>query len=292
MKTITVFTPSYNRAHLLPRLYNSLCKQTCKDFAWLIIDDGSTDGTKTLVETWIKDNKIEINYIFQDNQGMHGAHNTAYQNIKTVLNTCVDSDDYMTDDAVQLILEKWQAVDQTKYAGIIGLDSLEDGSILGTSFTTEKTTLEDFYLNGGKGDKKLVYRTDIVNLYPEYPLFSGENYVGLGYKYLLIDKDYELLTMNKILIIVEYQDTGSSRNMYAQYVRNPKGFAFIRKQAMIYSKSRKRRFEETIHYVSSSLIAKDIYFIKNAPKKLLTVFAIPFGILLYGFIKFKTRKSF
>ena len=85
MKTLTVFTPSYNRAYTLHKCYESLLRQTSKDFTWLIIDDGSSDNTKELVDSWINENKIEINYIYQENQGMHGAHNTAYKNIKTEL---------------------------------------------------------------------------------------------------------------------------------------------------------------------------------------------------------------
>ena len=112
MKTLTVFTPAFNRAHLLTRLYESLCNQTCQDFNWLIVDDGSTDETKALVSKWIAENKIPIAYIYQENQGMHGAHNTAYKNIATPLNTCIDSDDYMPLNGVELILSKWNAIDQ------------------------------------------------------------------------------------------------------------------------------------------------------------------------------------
>ena len=72
MKTLTIFTPAYNRAHTIGRTYESLCRQTCKDFEWLIVDDGSTDNTRQLVEEWIAENKIPIRYIFQENQGMHG----------------------------------------------------------------------------------------------------------------------------------------------------------------------------------------------------------------------------
>ena len=106
MKTLTIFTPAYNRAHTIGRTYESLCRQTCKDFEWLILDDGSQDNTRQLVESWIAEDKIPIRYIYQQNQGMHGAHNTAYRNITTELNTCIDSDDYMPDDAVEKIIMK------------------------------------------------------------------------------------------------------------------------------------------------------------------------------------------
>ena len=290
MKSLTVFTPAFNRAHLLPRVYESLKNQTCKDFLWLIIDDGSTDETKEVVSEFIKQNIIDVEYVFQINQGMHGAHNTAYQNITTPLNTCIDSDDFMPLDAVEKILDKWQTVkNPEKYSGLVGLDADLKGQLIGTKFLKESTTLEDFYLSGGTGDKKLVYRTEVMKQYPPYPLFKGEKYVGLGYKYLLADQDYELITLNEILVQVDYQQGGSSNNMFRQYYNNPRGFTFLRKQGMVLSKSRVKRFTEAIHYVSSSFISKNGKFISESPRKILTFLALPFGVILYLIVIFKNR---
>lgn len=292
MKTLTVFTPTYNRAHLLPRLYESLKNQTCQDFVWMIVDDGSVDGTAELVAGFQKENILEIVYLFQQNQGMHGAHNTAYENINTELNTCIDSDDFMPPNAVAIITEKWKTVHhKEQYAGLVGLDADLEGKLIGTPFTVPATTLEDFYLNGGTGDKKLVYRTAVMQQYQPYPLFEGEKYVGLGYKYMLADQDYQLVTLNEILVLVDYQEGGSSMNMFRQYYHNPKGFAFIRKQGMVLSKSPKRRWMDAIHYVASSLLSKNIHFISESPKKLITLIAVPAGILLYLLIIYKNRKK-
>ena len=293
MKTLTIFTPAYNRAHTLGRTYESLLRQTCDDFEWLIVDDGSKDSTQELVERWMQEGKISIRYIYQENQGMHGAHNTAYRNIYTELNTCIDSDDYMPDDAVETIVNFWKTYGSDKHAGIIGLDCTENGNIIGTSFPNEvkETTLSGFYANGGKGDKKIVYRTDIIKQYPEYPIFKGEKYVGLSYKYALIDQDYTLLVINKPLVIVEYQIDGSSMNIYKQYWNNPKGFIFLRKVEMVTTSDLMRKFKICIHYVSSSLIAKDYSFISKSPCKLLTVLAIPLGFLLYEYIKYKVAAN-
>lgn len=289
---ITVFTPAFNRAHTIWRTYQSLCRQTCKDFIWMVIDDGSTDNTSELVLQWKENSEFEIIYIYQQNQGMHGAHNTAYQNITTELNVCIDSDDYMPEGAIELITNFWRNNGAEKYAGIIGLDVDLNQQIIGTEFPNnlKETTLTDFYANGGKGDKKLVYRTEVIKKYPEYPIFDNEKYVGLAYKYMLIDQNYTLLTINRPLVVVEYQQDGSSNNMLRQYWNNPKGFAFYRKTEMVLAPTLKRRFMSCIHYVSSSIISKNKNFIKESPKKLLTILSILPGFGLFLYIKFKIKQ--
>lgn len=289
MATLTIFTPAYNRAHTLPRTYQSLQEQDCKDFVWLIVDDGSSDNTKQLVEEWQRqDNGFEIQYIYKENGGMHTAHNTAYENINTELNVCIDSDDELAKGAVKCILDIWSRMDQKKYAGIIGLDAdMNTGKIIGTKFPEDmkETTLRGVYDNGGSGDKKLVYRTDIMKKLPPYPVFPGEKYVSLGWKYQLCDQKYKLITTNTVLCNVEYQQDGSSMNMLRQYLKNPNGFAFIRRENMKYIKSIKRNFIDCIHYVSSSVIAGNRKYISESPKKFMTVLAIPFGYMLTGYIR-------
>lgn len=294
MATLTIFTPAYNRAHTIGRTYESLCRQTCKDFEWLVIDDGSTDNTRELVEGWIADHRIPIRYIYQQNQGMHGAHNTAYRHITTELNTCIDSDDYMPDDAVEKIITFWHEHGSDEYAGIIGLD-IDDQhrQIIGKPFPADltATTLSGYYAAGGSGDKKLVYRTNVINSYPEYPIFEGERYVGLAYKYMLIDQDYKLLTINAPLAIVDYQSDGSSANMYRQYWNNPKGFAFYRRTEMLYAPSKKRAIISCIHYVASSIIGKNSRFIAESPRPILTLLVAPLGYIWYMYIKHKVKSG-
>ena len=293
MKTLTIFTPAYNRAHTIGRTYESLCRQTCTDFCWLVVDDGSSDNTRQLVEGWIAEGRIPIRYIYQQNQGMHGAHNTAYRNIDTPLNVCIDSDDYMPDDAVEKILNCWNEKGNDQFAGLIGLDVTENGKVIGTQFpeSMKTTTLQGFYEAGGCGDKKLVYRTDVIKRYPEYPLFEGERYVGLAYKYMLIDQDYELITLNEPLVVVEYQQDGSSFNMFKQYWNNPKGFAFYRKAEMKTAHNWKRKLKVCTHYVSSSIISRNWRFVQESPEKLLTMACIPSGIALYLLIRHKVKRG-
>ena len=162
MSTLTVFTPTYNRAYTLHKCYESLKSQTNQDFKWLIIDDGSSDNTKELVQKWIDENNLDITYHYQENQGMHGAHNTAYELIDTELNVCIDSDDYMPEDAVEKILNYWKEHKSDDLAGLIGLDAYENGEVIGTKLpdNLKSETLFDLYQKRKvKGDKKIVYRT-------------------------------------------------------------------------------------------------------------------------------------
>lgn len=286
-RLITVFTPTFNRAYTLHKCYESLKRQTNKNFHWLIIDDGSSDNTKELVNCWIEEkNDFSIEYIYQENQGMHGAHNTAYENIRTELNVCIDSDDYLTDDAIEKIVDLWKQKKNENLAGIVALDRYEDGNIIGDYFPSdlnEVTYSEIYYKYKIRGDKKLVYRTDLMKLNP-YPIFYNEKYVSLAYKYSKLE-EYKLFILNEAVCVVEYMPDGSSRNMLKQYRNNPRGFMFIRLDNLnnpSFPKSQK--YKECIHYVSCCLLIGEKNFMKKNPKKLLTFFAIPLGYMLYKYI--------
>ena len=290
---LTIFTPAYNRAHTLLRTYESLLQQDCKEFIWLIIDDGSTDNTAELVKSWqSKENGFEIRYIYKENGGMHTAHNTAYENIDTELNTCIDSDDKLAPGAVRMILDKWERVRDQGYAGIIGLDTDFDNNVIGKGFPKgmTETTVIGYYVAGGSGDKKLVYRTDVINQYPAYPVFEGEKYVALSYKYRLIDQKYKMAVLDEVLCNVEYQPDGSSHTMWKQYLKNPRGFAFWRKVCMQYPESKKRLLVDCIHYCSSSQIAHNRNYIQESPRKLLTVLCTPVGWAFTAYIRRKAKE--
>ena len=291
-KTLTIFTPAYNRAYTLHKCYESLKRQTNKNFKWMIIDDGSTDNTVDLVAKWKEKSDFEIIYIYKQNGGMHTAHNTAYQNIDTELNVCIDSDDYLTDDAVEIIVSEWEKVKSEKLAGLGALNVFESGEIIGSKFP-ENIKLSKYFdiynKYGVVGDKKFIYRTELIKKFP-YPEYEGEKYVGLDYKYKKLDEEYELALINKVVCVVEYMEDGSSKNMLRQYRNNPRGWCFFRVENLkIPNTSLKFKFKESIHYVSSSLMIKDNNLFQMTPYKSLAILAFPFGYLLKVYIVAKTN---
>ena len=235
-----------------------------------------------------------IHYIVKENGGMHTAHNTAFRNISTELCMCLDSDDMLTDDCVESVLKFWDSHqnEQSKVAGIIALDGYIHGGIVGTKFPPSIEMAHENWLREVKrvrGDKKIIFRTDVAKAAPEYPEFADEKYGSMAYKNQFIDAKYPWLLLNRVIYLVEYLPDGSSLNMYRQYVRNLKGWDIARRSSMIFSLTRRRKFVECIHYVSNSIFLRKWSFIKDSPKKALTILAIPFGIMLNLLIRFKTR---
>lgn len=292
MKKITVFTPTYNRAFCLNTLYKSLCRQTSKDFCWLVIDDGSTDNTEELINIWINEKHIEIIYLYKNNGGMHTAHNLAYKSIQTELNICCDSDDHLTDNAIELIISKWKSVcNKNNIAGIIGLDAYINKEIVGTSIPShlEKGNLVDLYSKHRvTGDKKLILRTEIVREYPAYPEFKNEKLVPLGVLYLMIGDKYDFIYSNEVYCIVEYLEDGSSRNIFRQYIKSPRGFAYARTVYKDYANSFSELLKNSIQIGSSAIFAKDLSLLNKGPKRLLNYLAFPLAGILSIYIKVKS----
>ena len=294
MPTLTIFTPTYNRKHTLIRTFQSLQNQTCKDFEWLIVDDGSKDNTAELIEQWKTEaDGFQIRYIYKENGGMHTAHNVAYAAIHTELNVCVDSDDAMPENAVQTILEFWEKHKTPEIGGIVALDSDFGGKVIGSELPTgvQKASTEKlasyYHISG---DKKYIYRTSVMQETPAYPEFSGERLVPLSYKYLLAAQKYDMLLLNKVVCLVDYQPDGSTNTIYRQYLQSPRGFAAQNAIRMQYSTSRITRIKSIIHYVADHRIAKDGRCLQDSPRKLATILLYPLGMLFEQYIYYVNRK--
>ena len=327
MKLLTVFTPTYNRKHTLPRTYESLCRQTCRDFDWLVIDDGSTDGTREWIESlgpktissgqmfdWmgrivegedenhfvIQAPNVRIEYVYKSNGGLYTGYNVAYQTIQTELCVCIDSDDFMPDDAVEKIVETWSSLGQEEkknYCGINGLDfNVVDRKPIGGYFSSDLKSVHMHELrikNLHQGDTKQVMRTELMREVAPLIGFEGEKNFNPVYMLVLVCDKLPILVLNENLCWVEYQigADSMSQGIFRQYINSPKSFRKLRLMELTLVHSTfKERFRSAIHYISSCLICKDGNWLKESPRKILTIMAVPMGVLAYCYILYKNRK--
>ena len=292
---LTIFTPTYNRAHTIERTYHSLCRQSCKEFDWLIIDDGSTDNTASIVKAWVAENKIPIRYVYKENGGLYTGYNVAYSLIESELCVCVDSDDYMPDDAVEKIYKCWIERGGEQYAGLIGLDFHLDGTPIGGHFPTglDDVWFMDLYIKKlHLGDVKPVLRTDLMKTVAPMVGFEGEKNFNPAYMMMQVCDRYPILLLNENLCFVDYQ-TGldsMSAGIWKQYRNSPHSFQKQRiLELQLVHNSWKNRIRVAIHYVASSLIAHDKGWLRKSPKKWITLLVSPMGLVLYLLILYKSR---
>lgn len=296
MELITVFTPTYNRAELLKRGYEALKRQTSKNFIWMIIDDGSTDDTKTVVEQFIEETKdFQIQYIPKENGGLHTGYNTAIEYAETELMMCVDSDDYLPDDAIERIEKFWAKYGSKEYAGIVGLDYDLEGNRIGDKLPEQKSVNLIDLLTGkyhiNNGDRTNVVRTELYKEVAPMKSFPGEKNFNPHYMHLQISKKYDFLVMNENLKYVEYQPGGMSNSMWRQYYNSPNSFAETRKLYLSFENTpMKFRIKNTIHYISSCILAKKgwkEYF--TIASRGLIIICFPIGIVM-AFVTSKKGK--
>jgi glycosyltransferase involved in cell wall biosynthesis len=221
---ITVFTPTYNRAKLLKRLYDSLCVQTFADFEWLIIDDGSVDNTEKIVNGFIAENKIGIRYIKQRNGGKHRAINHGVREAKGELFFIVDSDDWLPEDSLETINKYYQGIkDDKSFAGISGLDGFADGKNIGDSLPKEIidcSSIELRFKYKISGDMSEVFRTDVMKEFP-FPEYEKERFCPEALVWNRIASKYKLRYFNKIIYYAEYQPDGITNAIVKARMNSP-----------------------------------------------------------------------
>lgn len=224
---ITVLTPTFNRKNLLYILFASLCKQTEKDFKWLIVDDGSTDSTDEIIEEFIKKANFDIEYRWKENGGKHTALNYACQFITTPLTFIVDSDDWLTPDAIAVIKEtyyKYKA--ENDLCGFSFLRGKQSGSLLSSSGVPRdgmKETFIECRINRGiSGDMAEVWYTDCLKEFP-FPEFAGEKFLGEDVIWVRMSEKYKMRFFNKVLYISDYRADGLTKNRRKNNILSPKG---------------------------------------------------------------------
>lgn len=229
MTGVTIFTPTYNRAHTLPRLYNSLVEQSNHDFEWLIVDDGSIDNTEELVSSF-KTDKFKIRYFKQENNGKHIATNIGLKNAKGHLFTCLDSDDWFYPNAVDYFITQFDR--NSHMNALITLDTFEDGTVVGETLPEiEKVNWVDLrYLYKVKRDKCYVYKTSIVRNMT-FPQYGNSQHMPPSYQLFEYSKYYDCHLSNEKTKFVEYLDDGISSKVKINYFKSAENYCVYRKFA-------------------------------------------------------------
>lgn len=258
---ITILTPTYNRAYTLQRLFDSLIAQEDTRFEWLIVDDGSTDNTKDLVNIFDEKGLIKIRYFHQENMGKPSAINLGVKNSSTDYIFIVDSDDLITSDCIKnLSIEINRHLNSNhKFSGLCFRKGNLDGSVLGPRIVNVNL------------NSKLYHSTSIQNLlkvdmaycfkksYMEtnmFPKFNGENFVPELYIWNRItDLDLVYTYINKVVYLCEYMPDGLTANFKNQLKKNPKGF-------LLYYKDQFRREERVLNKTKMTIRIFQCYIYK------------------------------
>lgn len=284
---LTILTPTYNRGGTLPNLYKSLKEQTNKNFEWIIVDDGSVDNTSEVVNQWRKNRDFSIRYFYKENGGKHTAINYALQIIETELTFIVDSDDTLTEDAVETILRYHDRyTDEQNLCGYSFLRAYPDGKINGKKFVPDELVASyiDTRINMDDtfADKAEVFKTKCLQKFP-FPEYQGEKFLGEDIVWVRMARKYMMVHINRAIYIGNYQDDGLTKNRRRNNIKSPLGCMYRAKEFMFPDIKRKYRIKAGLQYIIYGKFAhiNIVKLIKNAPdKKLIVVCFIP-GLVLY-----------
>lgn len=283
---LTIFTPAYNRAHLLQRLYESIKKQSCDDIEWLIVDDGSADDTKSVVDAFIAEGIVNISYFYQENAGKPSAFNNGVSKARGELFFCVDSDDLLADGAVEAILNI--SLDDNNLSGILALKSDMDFNILSNRIPDGIKTSSLYELvnrHGCSGEFSLIYRTEILKNIP-YPIIDGEKFITECVVYDKIDEKYKMHLLDRVLTVCEYQEGGLSADSYSVMLKNPTGYKIYYLQRIDIASSPKERIGYIIRYHAFGVMSRDTSYNYCGKHKLLVSLLRPTGpIIAYYYRK-------
>ena len=221
----TVFTPTFNRKNTLHRVYDSLCLQTLQDFEWLIVDDGSDDGTRGLVDGWVLDNKITINYHYQTNKGKPSALNKGIALAKGDLFACLDSDDAIVPNALSRLWEAWlTVVDNGDVKTITCMCMTQNSLVINDPKISNLTIVNPidmfFFQPGERWGCHALYALKEFT----FPIFPGEKFIPEGVVWLSFAENYDAVWVNDALRV--YYDSDDSLSSRASSLRrsNPNGY--------------------------------------------------------------------
>ncbi|VXB17482.1 Glycosyltransferase family 2 protein [Enhydrobacter sp. AX1] len=288
---ITVFTPTYNRAYMIDKLYDSLCRQTCKDFEWIVVDDGSVDNTEELIQNFIQENKIHIVYYKQKNQGKHIAINKGVELAKGELFFIVDSDDILPKDSLEIVIEKYQSIkDDETIAGLAGRRGYISGGYIGTNKTYDDvimTSIDFRFKKKIAGDMAEVYKTKVIRQYP-FPQFEGERFCPEALVWKRIDQQYKMLWFSDIIYEGEYIPDGLTANIFKVRKNSPKASCLYYAEEAQYGTPAYQKIKSVANYWRFS-IYDNISFWEKLQKVSLSKSIIALPVIAALIIKDKNR---
>lgn len=258
----TVFTPTYNRSHLLPRLYESLCQQTFKDFEWLIVDDGSTDDTELIIRGFQSEEKIIMRYFFQENGGKHRAINKGVKLATGELFFIADSDDIMLPHSLETVCKYYYDIkDNGQFVGICGLDQDFDGKIIGTGFPMNVIDCSSWDIRNVynvRGDLKEIMKTEILKIFP-FPEFEGEKFCPEDLVWNRIAQKYIYRHIDIPIYGVEYQYEGLTSNIIKIRMKSPQASVLYYKELFFLEKRWWGKIRSSINYWRFDFCVKTPY---------------------------------
>ena len=291
---ITVYTPTYNRAQCLVKLHESLCLQSCKDFEWYIIDDGSTDNTSELVKEWISSSSFVIRYFYKQNEGVHTARDFAYDLIDSELIVGVDSDDSLLPNAIEIISKKWlECDDRSKLCGIVTYVQDNQGIFLGKKLPqNDFVTYQDLiYKYQCRGDYTFILRSNVIKKIPKAPIFEGEKLVSESYKWIQLP-ELPFLVFRSSTIVHNYLESGYTLNVRKNWFRNLNGYSALYNQHLKNNRFLKYRILFAVKYVIASLFLQKKQIVKESNAPFLTMLFFPFAWIVYYYMRLKYRNLY
>lgn len=293
---LSIVTPTYNRAGLLQKCYESLRAQTCWDFEWIIVNDGSTDDTEKVMHSFSNDH-FPIYCISKPNGGKHTALNASHAHIHGDYVLILDSDDYLVPTAVEQVLDGWNRyADDNDIGMVIFLKgSAEDQPNCKAADEDEYTPIDDSDYKRiciKSSDCCEVVRSSLFNKYP-FPVFDGERFIGEGTLWDRVNDDAKSVYINKVIYICEYLEGGLTKSGRRMYIRNPRGGMYNSNLGMRRKHCLKRRIKCGLLYTSYGYFAgipmPQMAGTCSAP--VLMFLCLPFGWALYLFWKKKYMKD-
>lgn len=286
-----MYTPTYNRIESLSVLYGSLLAQTCKDFIWMIIDDGSTDDTPARVSEWINSAQLNILYHRKENGGVHTAREFAFTHIETELLVGVDSDDCLKEFAIQSILDEWNKHEGESLAGLYYPCCYSDNRRLTEPFpdAVDRASYQDsLYKYGIKKEKLTVVRTDLMKELDKAVTYPGEKLIGESYKWIQLPS-VPFLFVDECIKIQNYQDDGYTSNIRKLWFQNLNGFRLTYAKQIECCIYLIPRIRSCIKYIVASAYLHDKGYVKHSPRPFLTALVSPVGLIGYALTRLKWR---